>query len=84
MNFREIILLAKEAEKSDPIDWGRFYSNREEAYHIMTSSIFEVLESVEEEDRLKICMASLTKAMVENFLLNMKIMDLCGENKNES
>lgn len=77
MNIEEIIELAKEVEMEDPIDWGYLNISEDDAYRLMASSIYEMFENfLDEEDSYKIMLATITKLVVENFVLNMKMIML--------
>lgn len=63
-----LVELAKEVELTDPIDWGMLNVDEDEAYRLIALSIVEL------EDNVLTLKASLTKLMVENFVLNLKLM----------
>jgi hypothetical protein len=73
MNIREISALAREVENTDPIDWGNLSVSEEEAYLLMASSVVEMLEKMPDDEKLIVCAASLTKMLVENFTLNLRL-----------
>jgi hypothetical protein len=39
----------------------------------MASSVIEIINNIEESQKLDIAMASMTKLLVENFVLNLKL-----------
>lgn len=63
-----IIELAKEAEVTDPIDWGDLNITEEQAYIMMASHVME-MELNDLTSR-----AIIVKLIVENFVLNLKLM----------
>ena len=75
MNFRsnllveQLIEVAKEVEVGDPIDWGMVNISEEEAYRLMAMSVLEM------EDDSFILAATITKLLVENMVLNVKLLD---------
>lgn len=75
-NFKEIkdlAELAKEVEIGDPIDWGMLNISEDEAYGLMANHVLELFRDTPHEQRLTIALASLTKMLVENFVLNLKL-----------
>lgn len=74
--------LAKEVENEDPIDWGMLPVSEDAAYATMASSIVEHFlgENPTESftEREISMMASVTKLVVENFVLNLQIEHLRG------
>lgn len=65
----QIVQLAKDVESEDPIDWGMLSINEETAYKLIAS---QVLELYKDNDTLTL-LASITKLIVENFVLNLKL-----------
>ena len=72
MDLGYIILLAKETEVTDPIDWSSVSIDKDLVYGMMAETVKEVLDDIPEEDHLSICAAALIKMLVENFVLNLK------------
>lgn len=68
-----LVSLAKEVEIKDPIDWSRLSVTEDQIYELMASSVIEQIYSVPEEHRTSVSMATLTKLLVENFVLNSKL-----------
>lgn len=64
-----IVALAQEVEVADPIDWGMLAIDEEEAYRMMAISILETFP-----DESVTIQSVLTKLTVENFVLNLKLM----------
>ena len=65
--------LAMESEIADPIDWGMLSISERDAYIMMASNVIEQLESVSDEERPVVAMATITKLLVENFVLNLRL-----------
>lgn len=65
--------LAMQAEISDPIDWGMLSIEERQAYTMMAVSVIEQVNGIKEDQRLVVAMATMTKLLVENFVLNLKI-----------
>jgi len=72
-----LVNIAQEVEKEDPIDWDRLSVGKEQAYKMIATSVLEQFDKTEytEEDKI-ILLSTITKMLVENMLLNLKIMEL--------
>lgn len=68
-----VIELAKECEGGDPIDWGLLSVTEEQAYQMMASSVLEQIDGLPESEQLLVAQATMTKLLVENFVLNLKL-----------
>lgn len=76
LNPKVISELAKEVEITDPIEWGYLSISEDAAYNMMALSVMEMVQKLGEDDTQKkelVLMASLTKLLVENFVLNLKL-----------
>ena len=63
-----IVDLAKETEVTDPIDWGNLNISEDQAYKMMASHVMEMnLDDLTSR-------AIITKMLVENFVLNVKLL----------
>ena len=65
--------LAMQAEIIDPIDWGMLSMEERQAYILMATSVIEQVNGVSEDQQLMVAMATMTKLLVENFVLNVKL-----------
>lgn len=65
-----LVDIAKEVEVGDPIDWGMVEIDEDEAYRLMALHVLEM-----EDDKLIIA-ATLTKLLVENMVLNTKLLQV--------
>lgn len=72
----QIAALAKQAEMIEPIDWNQLNITENEAYLMMASNVIEQLNSVPEDQRGIVSMSTMTKMLVENFVLNLKLKSL--------
>jgi hypothetical protein len=63
-----LVDLAMESEIADPIDWGELNITEEQAYIMMATYVLE-MERNELTDA-----AIIVKLMVENFVLNLKLL----------
>jgi hypothetical protein len=66
-NIRNLVILAKEGEMVDPIDWGDLTITEEQAYVMMAAHVLEM-----ERNHLTDG-AIIVKLLVENFVLNLKL-----------
>ncbi len=64
-----LVELAQEVEVTDPIDWGMLAISEDEAYRMMATSVLETFP----DEKIEI-QAVITKLTVENFVLNLKLM----------
>ena len=62
--------LAKEADTVDPIDWGELNISEDEAFNLMAMHVAEM------ENNVLTLKACCVKLMVENFVLNLKLMGM--------
>lgn len=65
---RNLVLLAKEGAKMDPIDWGDLNITEDQAYVMMAAHVLEM-----ERNHLTDG-AIIVKLLVENFVLNLKLL----------
>ena len=66
--IRNLVLLAKEGEAMDPIDWGDLTLTEDQAYIMMATHVLEM-----ERNHLTDG-AIIVKLLVENFVLNLKLL----------
>jgi hypothetical protein len=69
ISVEHLVELAKEAESEDPIDWGMLAISEDDAYRLIASHVIELYNT---NDQLTM-LASITKLIVENFVLNLKL-----------
>lgn len=66
--LEDLISIAMEAEITDPIDWGELNISEEEAYRMFAATVLEM-----DNDHLT-DKAIIIKLLVENFVLNLKLL----------
>ena len=66
--IRNLVILAKECETVDPIDWGELAITEEQAYIMMATHVLQM-----ERNHLTDG-AIIVKLLVENFVLNLKLL----------
>ena len=69
-SWQLIAELARETDKVDPIDWGELNITEDEAFNLMAMHVAEM------ENNVLTLKASCVKLMVENFVLNLKLMGI--------
>ena len=70
----QIVELAKEIEHEDPIDWGMLNINEDEAFRLIAPSVLENYLLLDKDSRDIMMLATVVKLTVENFALNVKLM----------
>ena len=78
LNLQAVIDLMRQVETEDPIDWGMLNIDEEDATRLIVSSLIEHYESsirpLEETEREYIIVSAMSKLALENFALNMKLL----------
>jgi hypothetical protein len=74
--IKHLVELSKEVEMGDPIDWGMLNISEDQAYALMANHVLEMFRDTPHEQRLTIALASMTKMLVENFVLNLKLQGM--------
>jgi hypothetical protein len=70
-NVDLLVDLAQQVETNDPIDWGMLSVDEQTAYRLIATSILE--QFGDDKDRITL-LATITKLVVENFVLNLKLL----------
>ena len=75
INLDELIDIAFAVEEGDPIDWSVFKDGKEQTMRMIGASILEQFDKdvYTDQDRI-IVMATITKLVVENFILHSKLL----------
>jgi hypothetical protein len=75
-----LVEIAQEVEICDPMDWDRLSMGKEQAYKMVAASISEMFDKPEYNyDDKVIILSTMTKLVVENMLLNLKILTMSQE-----
>ncbi len=78
LQVKDIIDLVREIDSEDPIDWGMLNIDETQATELVANNLLEqyntIWASVEDNERNVIMLATITKLVVENFTLNLKLM----------
>jgi hypothetical protein len=72
----QLIDIAAAVEEGDPIDWDRLEKGQQETFKLIGTSVLEMFdkEVYSDTDRLMV-LATITKLLVENMILHLKVMD---------
>lgn len=70
----QIIDLAQQIELGDPIDWGMLAIDEHTAYQMIAPSVIEQYLMADADSRDSIMLATVVKLTVENFVLNVKLL----------
>lgn len=77
VTIEEIEEIVKEIESEDPIDWGMLAVDEYNAMSMIINQMVEQYNTrwalLSHEDQIKILLASLSKLIIENFVLNVKL-----------
>ena len=65
--------IAMEGEMTNPIEWGELAVEEKQAYQMMASQLLEQFDEVNKADLIPVILATATKLLVENFVLNLKL-----------
>ena len=66
--IEDLVSIAMEAEIADPIDWGELNISEAEAYRMFAATVLE-MDNEPMADK-----AIIVKLLVENFVLNLKLL----------
>ena len=76
-NVDQIIELAKEVELGDIIEWDNLPLEKDRIYQIVGSQVCELYnEYSQTEDGEAVLLATVTKLLVENFVLNLRVNNI--------
>ena len=73
LTLEQLVELAMEVEHRDPLPWDTVNIGKETAYGMMAAHVIDLFEQESAADRETVMMATMTKLLVENFLLNLKL-----------
>jgi hypothetical protein len=73
IDIDQLIELVKEVESEDPIKWHSSKESLDSARRLVSLGILEMYKNMPEESREYTLLASMTKLVLENFILNLKL-----------
>lgn len=69
-----LVELTKEVESQDPIDWGMLNIDENSATRLIAMNVMEMFPPrAEDDERDIILLVTVTKLIIENFVLNLKL-----------
>lgn len=78
LQVKDIIELVEEIDSEDPIDWGMLNIDETQATELVANNLLEQYNTtwagLNEDERNIIMLATITKLVVENFTLNLKLL----------
>jgi hypothetical protein len=69
-----LVTLARDMELKDNIDFGMLRIKEEDAFELMANTVVDQFYSVPEHQREIVMLASLVKLLVENVVLNARLL----------
>lgn len=74
INVDDLVDLAKAVGEGDPIDWSDLNMSEDQTYSLIASSVIEQFSQWKQSgDTELVMLATITKLVVENFVLNLKL-----------
>lgn len=77
VTVNDILDLVKEIDSEDPIDWGMLSIDETVASELIATNLLEQYNTtwadMDPDERTVIMLATITKLVVENFTLNLKL-----------
>lgn len=80
---KQIATLAKQAEYQNVLDWSKIQMDEDQVIVMMAENVVEQLGNVPEEQREIIAMSTITKLLVENFVLGLLLKGVPNEKNSE-
>jgi len=77
---KQLAELAMEAELLEGLEWSNMAISKQQAFEKMAAEVLSQLESVSENERAVVAMATMTKLLVENLILNTMVQRNHNEN----
>jgi hypothetical protein len=78
MTVQEILSLVNEIDSEDPIDWGMLNINEDDAVELVVNNLVDQYNTqwmgLDQQTKDRIMLATMAKLVVENFTLNVKLL----------
>ena len=78
IQVKDIVELVNEIEGEDPIDWGMLNIDETQATELVANNLVEQYNTtwaeMSDDERNIVMLATITKLVVENFTLNLKLL----------
>lgn len=82
ITVEEVIDLAFAVNEGDPIDWAAFKEGKEPAMKMIASSVIDQFDKEQfTQDDILIMIATITKLITENMILNTQLMNMAKKNE---
>lgn len=76
ITLEQLVELAKEVESEDPIDWGMLNIDEETAVRLIALDTFDMYHTWKEMGEAEtVMLVTITKLILENFVLNLKLQE---------
>jgi hypothetical protein len=76
ITVEQLVEIAEEIELGDPIDWGMLSVEEHQAYLFLASGVLESYKTADPSSRELMLLATTVKLTVENFVLNLRLLDM--------
>lgn len=74
LSVSQLASLAQESEVADSLPWGLLTVDKITAYELMASQVIEMTNNMTGSQKEMVMMATMTRLLVENFVLNTRLM----------
>lgn len=72
--IEQLVELAKEVETNDPIDWNDLNISEDHAYNMIANQVMSDYLQRNPDEHEIVMLATITKLIVENFTLNIRLL----------
>lgn len=83
LTAQDLVDIALDSEMTLSVNWEAFDVPKEEIFTKMAENVIAQIGSVPHEHQIVVCMATMTKMLVENFVLNVHVNDLTKQLENK-
>jgi hypothetical protein len=74
ITLEDVIEMAKEAEKENPLLWEHLNLDQDTAYRVIASETFEMLNEIEDDNERQLTLlVAFVLSQMENYVLNVKV-----------
>lgn len=80
---QDLVDIALDSELTLNVNWEAFDVDKEVIFTKMAENVLAQIGQVPQEHQVIVCMATMTKMLVENFVLNVHINDLTNQLENK-
>ena len=76
ITVEQLVEIAEAIELGDPIDWSMLSVEEHQEYLFLASGVLENYKASDPNDRELMLLATTVKLTVENFVLNLRLLDM--------